>query len=209
MHCAVHPGESATTTCRRCGDAACASCLQQNGNGSLCLACQEWSIERRLELLTAERLVRALGIAIACVSLGWLGVCLALFVATASDPKLRGPLLLTWVPILCVVLALLIYGISLARARTARRWPAAVAGIGMLPMLPVGTLMGAGLLMALVTGRVRKVFSKEHLTIVANTPHVRLGSSFALLAVGAAFVLPIASVLAFVIFYNVVGGAPP
>lgn len=208
MRCVAHPDQPALSTCRRCGDASCAACLHQASDSSLCPACQQWCVERRVELLSAERTVSLVGISIVCASLGWLAMCIAVVVmAFGKDPKLRDSLLTTWGPVLPLPPVFFAYGVALARVRTQRCWPAVIASVGMLPMFPSGTLVGVASLIALSMQRVREIFGKEHQRIIRSTPEVRLGASYRLLAVTAVLIWPVA-LSVFGMLYAWVKGMP-
>ena len=193
--------------CKRCGDAACAACVKQNARSQHCQACHKWAIERRVALLGAERVVRALGVAIVCLTVGLL-VCFVGMLIAVPVPKLRGVLVLTWFPVAATLVFFAIYGLALARARTSWRWPAVAAGVGMLPLVPLGSLLGIASLLALHSRRVRELLSKDHLSIIASTPEVSLGRSFAVLAVSAAVLWPVASIVGFVVIYTLMNDAP-
>jgi hypothetical protein len=201
--CALHADTPAVATCTRCGDSACAACLQVTSGSALCRACQQRAMQRRLDLLGAERLVRALGITIIVVSLFWLCMGVVAVAFATTSPQGEG-ILVTWAPVLPIAPAFLVYGIALARARTSLRWPAQLASIGMLMLIPVGTLLGIASLAVLTTARVRTVFSKEHLSIIRITPQVKLGSNFTLLAVAAVAVWLVELVTGFALIYFLV-----
>jgi hypothetical protein len=97
--CALHADTPAVATCTRCGDSACAACLQVTSESALCRACQQRAMQRRLDLLGAERLVRALGITIIVVSLFWLCLGVIAVVIATTAPQKEG-VLVTWAPVL-------------------------------------------------------------------------------------------------------------
>lgn len=166
--CARHPEATATETCSRCGDYACAECLHAPGGSTwLCASCLARAREQREANGLAERRCRGAAGAIYFVGFLWFGTAGLLGLLIYS----KGPtstLLAALTVLLVLGIAAFWTGRQIDQLLPRGRVPGFIVAALLLPGFPLGTLLGTTIIISLA--RHGHVLSTNYREVVALTP---------------------------------------
>lgn len=166
--CAEHPQDHAEVTCERCGNYACQECKRETKRGRrLCMKCYRRYLEIRRDHYRAEHRVQGLAVSFYLIAATWVFVVVSFARFIGRVDGVATWKLIAWLlPGLLLVMA----GRGMARLDRRRR-PLAIllAGLSLL-LVPIGTLLGARILIVLAREPGRFVFSDDYAEVLAAVP---------------------------------------
>lgn len=165
--CALHPEDLAVITCDRCGSFACDDCRRETKLGRLlCVTCYRRYLQTRKDHFDDESRVRNQALAFYILAL------LAAFGAPTSAGLARSPALgiALVVAFACLSIAFVIAGHGVATVDPRRRRLAIGLACVALLGFPIGTGLGALILVAFLRAKANYVLSPEYREVLDAVP---------------------------------------